>query len=129
MNRVDTLLIFAIVEYMNDTIPSKSDTIQKKCLFCGDLFEAKHPKAKYCSEACKQQVKRIKNLDREGGEPKTNADREFEANKPGYYTFSDTIRDTICVVCSKKFKTSLSLLKTCSVKHRDEMLRNLTGTK
>lgn len=115
---------------MNDTIEANRDTIAKSCLLCGQAFEALTGKAKYCSEACKQKAKRVKELENDTiGEIKTGVDKEFNADKPGFYKFSDTIRSVKCLVCGKVFKTSLNRLRSCSVKHRDELLRNLTGNK
>lgn len=115
------------MDTINDTIDIENDTIAITCLYCGDLFQAKSPKAKFCSEACKQKAKRVKQMDAASGEPKTDVDNVFNNHKPGFYRFRDTVRDVKCIICGKRFKTSLELLKTCSIEHRDEVLRNLTG--
>jgi hypothetical protein len=112
---------------VNDTIKSNNDTITKTCGFCGELFTAKSSRARYCSEACKQKVKRIKSLDRPAGNPKTDTDIEFDTKYPAYYKFSDTIRAEKCLICKKEFKTSLNLLRTCSVAHQEELLNALSG--
>lgn len=115
---------------MNDTIDLDSDTIPKNCLMCGKLFRAKTDRAKYCSEACKQQSKRVRSLDPDTiGEPKTDVDKEFEEHKPNYYKYGDTIRTVKCMVCGKDFQTSLNLLKTCNIAHQQELLLNLTGVR
>lgn len=114
----------------NDTIAADRDTIAKDCLLCGKRFEALTGKAKYCSEACKQKAKRTKELHNDTiADPATGVDKELEASNPGFYKFGDTIRKVKCLVCGKSFNTSLNALQTCSVAHRDELLRNLTGNR
>ena|SRR3990167_3911675 len=110
---------------MNDTIAQNSDTME--CYLCSKVFTPKSARAKYCSEACKQKAKRIRELDLVGGPPQTDVDKAFEKHKPNYYRFGGVVRDVECIVCDKKFKTSLKLLKTCSVEHRDKMLAMLSG--
>lgn len=50
----------------------------------------------------------------------TRTDSLFEASKPNYYKFSDTINERECPIqgCGKKFKTRLQLLRYCSPAHQ-----------
>ena len=115
------------IEPKSDTIEQSPDTITKTCGFCGELFSTKSHRAKFCSESCKQQVKRIKSLDRRGKPPMTPVDEEFDAKRPTYYNFSGIVREEKCLICKKQFKTSLNLLRTCSVEHQEELLNALSG--
>ena len=111
----------------NDTITSSDDTLSKTCGFCGKLFTAQRSSAKYCTEACKQQVKRIKSLDRQGNPPTTPTDKLFDEANPAYYKFSDTIRTNKCLICNKEFTTTLNLLRTCSPDCQNKLLKGLSG--
>ncbi len=117
-----------------------------KCLNCDTEFEPKTKRAKYCSDRCKLQWNR-NNVDTE---PKsivsndtestisdtqrdteitkelTKADKLFEEHQPGYYRFGKEVFERRCLICDKKFKTKLQLLKTCSPEHMVELLDKLS---
>ena len=54
-------------------------------------------------------------------------DEMFEKRCPGYYTFGKDSFKRECMMCGKKFETTLRLLKCCSPKCFEEMLNALCG--
>ena len=107
----------------NDTVKTV-DTTTKICPLCDNKLAGKQT---YCSEACKQKAKRLRTIERTiPTEPKTELDAEFEKYNPNFYKYSDTVREDHCILCKKKFKTSLPALSACSVEHFEAILKKIT---
>lgn len=105
-----------------------------KCLNCETEFEPKTKRAKFDSDKCRLEYFRNNNetqrLETESPETETNhtpTDQRFEDSQPGYYKFDDRVYSRTCLICQKKFKTRLQLLKTCSPEHYLEVLKRLSG--
>lgn len=105
------------------------------CLNCSNKVSEK---AKYCSDKCRMAYKR---RTKQGDLPEqiepeqptrtfnfklSRTDRSFEDHKPGYYDFKNEEREEVCIVCDRRFKTRLKLLKYCSRKHMEQALNAMT---
>lgn len=105
-----------------------------RCLNCDTEFTGTK-RAKFCSDKCRVQYARnnssvTKPSDTESSVTQnrvTETDQLFENKNPGYYKFEDEVFSRTCLICDKKFKTRLKLLKTCSPAHMTEMLDRLSG--
>jgi hypothetical protein len=105
------------------------------CLNCDTEFTPKNKSAKFCSDKCRVQYNRnnisvTKDHVTESSVTQnhvTQTDQLFEARYPGYYKFGDKVYERTCLICRKKFKTRLQLLKTCCPEHYIEVMDMLSG--
>lgn len=113
----------------------------KKCIYCGNEFEAKHPSQRYCSEECHRKVKNLAAMKKSRGDkericnlcgselPKFKAKYCSDKCKNRAHAISEGkcldhgLLTKQCVVCGKEFQTFKSRKITCS----DECRRNNSG--
>lgn len=142
-----TILIFLLrlicYDSLLDTVTVLCyDRVMKNCEQCGEEFEAKSAKAKFCSDACKMAYSRRKKAGNVIEEPiattkqepdikLSKTDQDFENSDPGYYMFSELEWKRTCILpeCKKEFRTRLKLLKCCSTQHSNDLTTRLTGRK
>lgn len=101
-----------------------------KCPNCNEIELTE--KQTYCSDRCRIAYTR---RTKKGEQPEqidpeqptrtfdftlTRTDKEWEADKPGYYNFGAKEYTKNCFICKKEFKTHLQLLKVCSQKCKRE---------
>ena len=103
--------------------------INATCQICGKPYTKRNGKTKYCSDECKREATRIRQL--KWREEHPNYRREWCENHPNYYkewveAHPDYERDRsrlkrgtvvetkVCVICGKKFETVLPHQITCS---------------
>ena len=114
------------------------------CLNCNKTFNPKRITARYCSMACRKSHNRNNSVTKEqvsvphvtlkddNPVTLTHTDNLFKQDAitrqlGNYYIFGNEVYNRTCVRCSKKFKTTLSMLHACTPDCHIKVIGMLTG--
>lgn len=76
--------------------------MERKCIICGSIFQAKYAKSAFCSDACREE--------RQRQYTEAYIAKRREANKAKGY------EEKYCIICGKEYQPTSGKQKTCSEK-------------